>query len=98
MQGVKFYRRARGLSQRELSSRSGVMKKTICAIETGKVEEPRPATLRKLADALDVEPMDLMLGEATVVLRARWGADGVPDSTLEVSEKTPERHLEGSKG
>jgi transcriptional regulator with XRE-family HTH domain len=54
---VKEIRRRKGWSQKELAEESGVGQDTISGIESGR-HEPRPSTLRKLADALDVEVAD----------------------------------------
>jgi transcriptional regulator with XRE-family HTH domain len=48
----------------ELATKSGVLQETIRDIETGRSENPRPATLGKLADALStsehtVRPSDI---------------------------------------
>ena len=50
------------LSLRDLSMRSGVAFDTISKLETGK-RNAQPRTIRKLAEALGVEPKDLMKGE-----------------------------------
>ena len=50
-------RRRKGWSQKDLAEESGVGQDTISGIESGR-HEPRPTTLRKLADALDVEVAD----------------------------------------
>jgi transcriptional regulator with XRE-family HTH domain len=47
------------LTQRELAERAGVTLLSVHKIETGQ-QEPRPATIRKLARALGVKPTDLM--------------------------------------
>jgi transcriptional regulator with XRE-family HTH domain len=47
------------MSQRELAKRSGVGVTTIVRIERNQVE-PQGATIRKLAEALDVEPRQLL--------------------------------------
>jgi transcriptional regulator with XRE-family HTH domain len=47
------------MSQRELAKRSGVGVTTIVRIERNQVE-PQGRTLRKLAEALDVEPRELL--------------------------------------
>jgi transcriptional regulator with XRE-family HTH domain len=54
---VKDIRRRKGWSQKDLAEESGVGQDTISGIESGR-HEPRPSTLRKLADALDVEVAD----------------------------------------
>jgi transcriptional regulator with XRE-family HTH domain len=59
---LRRLRRERALSQRELSRMTGVAFDTISRLETGK-QRAQPRTIRKLADALGVAPMDLMKGE-----------------------------------
>jgi transcriptional regulator with XRE-family HTH domain len=54
---VKEIRRRKGWSQKDLAEESGVGQDTISGIESGR-HEPRPSTLRKLADALGVEVAD----------------------------------------
>ncbi len=56
-------RQERALSLRDLTRRSGVAYDTISKLETGK-REAQPRTLRKLAEALGVEPKELMRGES----------------------------------
>ena len=52
----------RALSQRDLSRMTGIAFDTISRLETGK-QRAQPRTIRKLADALGVEPRELMKGE-----------------------------------
>ncbi len=59
---IKELRDRRTLSQRELAERSGVAHTTIHALETGKRGSAWPRTVRKLAEALDVEPHELSDG------------------------------------
>ena len=49
-----------GLTQAELSEKSGVAQSTIAHIESGKHERPHPGTLRKLAEALGIETAELL--------------------------------------
>lgn len=56
------YRRKNGLSQQQLADVSGVSTRTIQRIESGKVEA-HPATLKMLAEALNVETEELMVNE-----------------------------------
>ena len=65
---LKPIRERKALTQEELAKRTrelakkgepGVSRVTIARLETG-VDEPRPSTTRKLAQALGVEPEDLM--------------------------------------
>lgn len=57
METLKRIRTMRGLNQVDLAKASGVSQNTISEIETGR-REARPATLRKLANALDIEIAD----------------------------------------
>ena len=58
---LRRLRRERALSQRELFRMTGVAFDTISRLETGK-QQAQPRTIRKLADALGVEPKELMKG------------------------------------
>ncbi len=59
---LKSVRLRRALSQRELSALSGVSRMTIARLEAGG-EDPFPTTVRKLAQALNVDPSALMGAE-----------------------------------
>ncbi|WP_306790922.1 tetratricopeptide repeat protein [Streptomyces sp. JV178] len=49
---LRDHRRRRGLTQEELADRAGVSVRTISHVETGRIDRPRPGTVRRLADAL----------------------------------------------
>jgi transcriptional regulator with XRE-family HTH domain len=66
---VKEIRRRKGWSQKDLAEESGVGQDTISGIESGR-HEPRPSTLRKLADALDVEVADFFRKPAVPLVEA----------------------------
>jgi transcriptional regulator with XRE-family HTH domain len=70
---VKEIRRRKGWSQKDLAEESGVGQDTISGIESGR-HEPRPSTLRKLADALDVEVADFFREPAVPLAEAPRGA------------------------
>lgn len=59
MNTVRRLRIDKGLSPRALGVKAGVSHETIRQIESG-AAEPQAATLKKLADALDVTPTDLL--------------------------------------
>ena len=59
MERLKELRRERVLSLRELEEISGVSYNTIWRIEDGR-QGAHPRTVRKLADALGVEPSELV--------------------------------------
>jgi transcriptional regulator with XRE-family HTH domain len=56
---LKELRRERVLSLRELEERSGVSYNTILRIEDGR-QGAHPRTIRKLAEALGVQPSELI--------------------------------------
>lgn len=61
---LKNLREERGISQREMTIRSGVAQKTISRIENG-IDSPRLGTFLKLLEVLEVE-VELVEREGTV--------------------------------
>ena len=59
---LKRLRQEQALSLRDLAQRSGVAYDTINRLELGK-QDAQPRTIRRLAEALGVEPKELMRGE-----------------------------------
>jgi transcriptional regulator with XRE-family HTH domain len=59
---LRRLRRQAALSQQELAERAGTTQETISRLERGH-NAARGSTLRKLAEALGVEPRELMEGE-----------------------------------
>ena len=59
---LREVREAALVTQEELSERSGVGKASISRIETGH-HVPRFSTIKKLAEALEVDPRELMARE-----------------------------------
>jgi transcriptional regulator with XRE-family HTH domain len=59
---LRELRRERVLSLRELEEKSGVSYNTIWRIEDGR-QGAHPRTIRKLAQALGVDPKELIQGE-----------------------------------
>ena len=59
---LRELRQERALSLRELGDMTGVAFDTINKLELGK-REAQPRTVRKLAEALGVEPKELMKGD-----------------------------------
>jgi transcriptional regulator with XRE-family HTH domain len=57
---VKELRQARGFTQAELARRSGVDQRAISALETGRAKGPTLAIGLRLAEALGVEPGELI--------------------------------------
>jgi transcriptional regulator with XRE-family HTH domain len=56
---LKDVRQRKALTQQQLADKAGVNRVTIARIEGGK-DEPFPTTVRKVADALGVDPEDLL--------------------------------------
>jgi transcriptional regulator with XRE-family HTH domain len=56
---LRMVRERRALTQQQLAERAGVNRVTIARLERGR-DDPFPTTVRKLADALGVEPEELM--------------------------------------
>ncbi len=59
---MRRLRREQALSLRDLAYRSGIAYDTINRLELGK-QEAQPRTIRKLAEALGVDPKELMKGK-----------------------------------
>ncbi len=78
MEALRRIRTMRGMNQVDLAKVSGVAQNTISEIELGK-REARPGTLKKIADALNVEISDL------------FGAD-IPK--VETPEQPPETFVD----
>ena len=62
--GLAAHRRRRGLTQRQLGELAGVAHTTVQKLETLQ-RGAYPKTLRKVATALGVVPVDLLHGECT---------------------------------
>ncbi len=58
---LKMQRTLKALTQAQLAEQAGVTTATVARIERDEIE-PRMTTLRKLADALGVEPAELVGG------------------------------------
>lgn len=56
---LKDVRERKALSQAELAALAGVNRSTIVRLEAG-VDDPQPRTVRKLAQALGMDPAELM--------------------------------------
>jgi transcriptional regulator with XRE-family HTH domain len=59
---LRAVRDRRLLSQRELAEKSGLSPTTILKLEGDRVSDPHPRTVRKLAEALEVDPAELVEG------------------------------------
>jgi len=61
---LRFRREMAGLTQEELAARAGVSKNALGALERG-ASEPRPSTIRRLAEALGCQPEELVSPDAS---------------------------------
>jgi transcriptional regulator with XRE-family HTH domain len=86
---VKEERLLRGWSQRDLAREAGTTAETISSIETGQ-HEPRPSTLRKLAEGLGLEVRDFYKEPAIPLAEAPREA-GPP----RVSRERLQEHFDG---
>ena len=59
---LRHVRERKALTQEELAQRAGITRTALSRIEAGAVE-PRPTTVRRLAEVLGVEPDALMAPE-----------------------------------
>src|SRR5215212_6359143 len=93
---LREIRLGRGLSQADLSTMTGVAEFTISEIEAGKRANPRPSTLRKLAQALEVEVAELY-GDPTYPKDRAPSPDGEDDwrpslrSWIDFTRRTADR-------
>ena len=60
---LKEARQRKVLTQAELAHAAGVALITVNRLENDAIEDPRPGTVRKLAQALDVDPAWLLFGD-----------------------------------
>ncbi|WP_082530399.1 helix-turn-helix domain-containing protein [Aeromicrobium sp. Root344] len=56
---LRLSREKAGLSGRELADRSGMAASNVLRLEQGTIANPRPETLKSLADVLDLDLSDL---------------------------------------
>jgi transcriptional regulator with XRE-family HTH domain len=68
---VREIREAKGLTQRELARRSGIMQASLSAIETGRTKGIDFVTLARLADTLGIDPALLIATTEPIKKRGR---------------------------
>jgi transcriptional regulator with XRE-family HTH domain len=56
---LRMWRERKALTQQQLAEKAGLTRVTVARVEAG-LEEPYPTTVRKLANALGLEPEELM--------------------------------------
>jgi transcriptional regulator with XRE-family HTH domain len=57
---LRRVRDVRLLSQRELAEKAGLSPTTILKLEADRISEPHPRTIRKLVQALDIDPTEIL--------------------------------------
>jgi transcriptional regulator with XRE-family HTH domain len=72
-QRIKDQRYAKGWGPDELASRAAISRTALYQIESGKTEQPRAATLRRIAQALDI-PTEALLGPHLGIVSLGWTA------------------------
>jgi transcriptional regulator with XRE-family HTH domain len=70
-QRVRDQRYAKGWGPDELANRASISRTALYQIESGKTEQPRAATLRRIAQALDI-PTEALLGPHLGVVTVGW--------------------------
>src|SRR5918911_509574 len=76
---LQQYRAAAGVSQEELAERAGLSRRGISDLERGERRSPHPATVRRLAAAMNLDPND----------RAALVASAPPADPAEVAAEEP---------
>ncbi len=70
-QRVRDQRYAKGWGPDELASRASISRTALYQIESGKTEQPRAATVRRIAEALSI-PTEALLGPNLGVVSVAW--------------------------
>jgi transcriptional regulator with XRE-family HTH domain len=93
-QRLREERQLRGWSQRDLARETGVNTDTISGVETGQ-HEPRPSTLRKLAEGLGIEVRDLFAEPVLPKVEAPRGAGpSLLDKAQDAARRDEEKHAQ----
>jgi transcriptional regulator with XRE-family HTH domain len=72
-QRVRDHRYAKGWGPDELASRASISRTALYQIESGKTEQPRAGTLRRIAQALDI-PTEALLGPNLGMVGLGWSS------------------------
>lgn len=88
-QRVRDQRYAKGWGPDELASRASISRTALYQIESGKTEQPRAATVRRIAQALDI-PTEVLLGPNLGVVGVWPGVEPTaPTSGMGVTSVEP---------
>jgi transcriptional regulator with XRE-family HTH domain len=80
-QRVRDQRYAKGWGPDELASRAAISRTALYQIECGKTEQPRAATLRRIAQALDIA-IESLLGPHLGIISGGWSETDAPSLPL----------------
>jgi transcriptional regulator with XRE-family HTH domain len=83
-QRVRDQRYAKGWGPDELASRASISRTALYQIESGKTEQPRAATIRRIAQALDI-PTESLLGPHLGIVSGAW-AEGATSTSPRSSD------------
>lgn len=93
---LKKMRQLAGLSQQDLANGTGIHKDSISGIERGE-RQPRPSTLRKLAQGLEVDVSDILTGNFDALLRPLAQAPALTSRELGLAQRFAEFEEQGRK-
>ncbi len=95
-QKVRDGRYAKGWGPDELANRASISRTALYQIESGKTEQPRAGTLRRIAQALDI-PTEALLGAHLGVVSGHaagnWASAAGPDAVRSADESPSMRFL-----
>jgi len=91
-QRVRDQRYAKGWGPDELANRASISRTALYQIESGKTEQPRASTLRRIAQALDI-PTEALLGPNLGIVSLNWsnGESLNPTRSAEAAGTIPSR-------
>src|SRR5690242_19858740 len=91
---VRAYRRRLGMTQEELAAVAQISVRSIRKIETGDVADPRPSTVRALANAFELSGPDrvVFLEASTGAVEPAGDAPGPTWTSPEPAGPTPPPH------
>jgi transcriptional regulator with XRE-family HTH domain len=89
-QRVRDQRYAKGWGPDELASRASISRTALYQIESGKTEQPRAATLRRIAQALGI-PIEALLGPHLGIVSTGWANSPIHPEARSVDASVPVR-------
>jgi transcriptional regulator with XRE-family HTH domain len=89
-QRVRDHRYAKGWGPDELASRAAISRTALYQIESGKTEQPRAGTLRRIAQALEI-PTESLLGPHLGLVGLPWTGQDQPAAPRASAEPSTAR-------